>query len=110
MSSVVSHPADPRMRVTDTDRSCSVCAFESRARPVVVAGSKTWNGYTRVMLLVTGTTVTTPVARAAAAFAVLLLTITAGRTFAASDPVAGSNDTSTMAPRRSKTAASSLTR
>src|SRR5690606_32486188 len=98
------------MRETDTDRTCSVCAFESRGRPVAAAGSNTWNGYTRVMLLVTGTTVTTPAARAAAAFAALLLTITAGRTFAASDPVAGSNDTSTMAPRRNMTAASPLTR
>jgi hypothetical protein len=37
-----------------------------------------WGGCTRSTLLVRGTTVTTPPARAAAVFAVLLLTITAG--------------------------------
>ena len=47
-------------RSTLTDRTCSACAFESTRKPVASAGSRVWNGKTRVTLLVTGTTVTTP--------------------------------------------------
>ena len=67
-------------RSTAIERTCSAWALESCRNPVAAAGSNAWNGKIRAVLLVTGTTVTTPrPSRAAIALARSLLTITAGR-------------------------------
>ncbi len=88
-------------RSTETDRTCSHCAFESTRSPVSPASSMTWNGNTRVTLLVMGTTVTTPrPKRAAVALARSLLTTIAGRRLSASLPRAGSRSISRTSPRR----------
>src|SRR5664279_2054229 len=75
--------------------------MESTLSPTASDGSNTWNGSTRLTLLVTGTTVTTPrPSRAAVAFALSLLTITAGRRLLDSLPRTGSRSTSRISPRR----------
>ena len=80
MSDAVSSPTRPPTRSTATERTCSVCALESRGSPESEAGKNTWNGYTRVTFDVSGTTVMTPrLTRDAVVLAPSLLTITAGR-------------------------------
>jgi hypothetical protein len=92
-------------RWTATARTCSACAFESCSRPVSAAGSSTWNGETRAIDEVTGTTVTTPrPRRTAVVFAPSSLTITAGRRLSASAPLSGSGSTSRISPRRTTAA------
>ena len=87
------------MRSTATDRTCSAWALESTFKPVSAAGSKAWNGCIRIVLLVTGTTVTTPrPSLEAAALARSLLTTIAGRRLFASLPRVGSRSTSRTSP------------
>jgi len=45
---------------SSTERTCSACAFDSTVNPHSPAARRTWNGCTRVVSEVIGTTVTTP--------------------------------------------------
>jgi len=91
---------------TETDRTCSAWAFESRSRPLDRACTRTWNAWTRSTFDVNGTTVNAPrPSRAAVELAPSFETITAGRLFAASPVLAASpagprpRSTSRMSPR-----------
>ena len=84
-----------------TARICSACALDSRPRPHDRTGSLTWKGYTLRTLPVMGTTVTTPrLVADALSFAALLLTMTAGRSNAASEPIGFARSTIQISPLR----------
>ena len=84
----------PNRHCVAMDLTCSSCAIESKARPLVAADNNTWNRWILAVLLVTSTTVTTPRPRhVAVALALSLLRMTAGRWLFASLLRTGSGST-----------------
>jgi hypothetical protein len=70
----------PNRHCVAMDLTCSSCAIESKARPLIAADNNTSNRWILAVLLVTSTTVTTPRPRhVAVALALTLPRMTAGR-------------------------------